>query len=304
MQMKKSGNPQSKSKFLVAFGDIHAGDTFAVLPCGKGHKDIELDFGGMYHPTEMQEWLYKCWSYVWNEWVPKIVGRETYSIINMGDTVEGTHHLAKHMITQNIEFQKRIALSLLKPIVEKCKASNGQYWQLRGTDSHDGIEGEYAESVARELGAEKIGNQYSHTDLKLCLQGKNIHATHTISTGGIFTGQHRALAVEYAEAMIESSRWTEEKVIGGRVCQIITKPSVILRAHRHVPSELRFLTSQGYAYSLVTPSFQMKTPYVAKVVGARQAIPAIGAMIICHPDDELYTRWEVWGMQDKGYRSI
>lgn len=295
---------KNKAKFLVAFGDVHAGDTFAVLPCGKGHKDIELDFGGLYHPTEMQEWLYKCWDFVWNDWLPKIVGDQPYSLINMGDTVEGVHHCAKHMITQNIEFQKRIALSLLKPIVDKCKASGGQYWHLRGTDVHDGVEGCDAEGIARELGAEKIGNQYSHMELKLNLQGKNIHASHTISTGGIFTGQHRALAVEYAEALIESSRWTEEKVIHGKKVQLINKPSVVLRAHRHVPSELRFLTSQGYAYSLVTPAFQMRTPYATKVIGGRQAVPVIGAMVVCHPEDELYTRWECWGAKDNGYKEI
>ncbi len=88
------------------------------------------------------------------------------------------------------------------------------------------------------------------------------------------------------EAFVEAGRWRHDP------------PDVVCRSHRHRQFETRIATHSGYGISLVTPGWQLKTPFVFKLPGARAAQPQIGGYLIRKGDeDEVYTRFKVWEMQ-------
>ena len=274
-------------KNLVVLADTHCGDTFSIVPL---NKKPEMDHGKYYEPTELQEWLWSCWQYLNKEWIPKVTNGEPFSVLFDGDCVEGLHHEARHMATNSPTYQQRWFYNLMSPLVERSRKTGGKYYHIRGTDAHDGIESEYAEAVAKELGAEKIGTTYSQIEWKINLSGVLVKAQHHISPSGSFNGRHRALATEFSEAVLDSAIWDRDR------------PDVLVSAHRHTHDELRFNTARGPATIFTCNAFQAKSPFAARVVGARQSTATIGASIIkVHEEIGHYTQHLTWALPEQPY---
>jgi hypothetical protein len=274
---------KKKIRNLIVIGDTHCGDTFAIVPLDK---KIYSDHGKIYQPTESQSWLWECWSFFLKEWLPMVTKSEPYSVIHMGDVIEGVHHNAIHQATQNLQYQREWATQLLRPLVDGAKKRGGVFFAVRGTPAHDGEDGQNAEAVASALGAVSRNGMRSHHELEINLNGKYIRAQHHISGSGVFTGRGRNLRVELAEAMIESSLW------GGN------PPDAIIAGHVHTHDECRIHSLRGYVLAMTSPAWQLKTPFAGRVVGARQTQPKIGAILIRVDDDsDIYARSIIWSLK-------
>jgi hypothetical protein len=53
----------------------------------------------------------------------------------------------------------------------------------------------------------------------------------------------------------------------------------------------------GDAMAVVTPAWQMKTPFTWKIPGARQSQPQFGGIVIRQGDEELHIRKKVWRLE-------
>jgi hypothetical protein len=75
-------------------------------------------------------------------------------------------------------------------------------------------------------------------------------------------------------------------------------PNVIVRSHRHRQFEEKLAAKYGYAIAFVTPSWQLKIPFVYKVALGRSSTPQVGGYLIrCGDEDPIYTRFKIWSME-------
>jgi hypothetical protein len=83
---------------------------------------------------------------------------------------------------------------------------------------------------------------------------------------------------ELTDAYVESGRWNDEP------------PDVVVRSHRHRNSEVRIQTYKGFATVCVTPGWQLRTPFVYKLAGAKMATPQMGGTLVRAGDEDIFTR--------------
>ena len=263
---------------LVVISDTHCGCRLGL--CGPG--DIPLDDGGTYRASKFQAKLYSVWRQFWDEWVPEATRSEPYNVVVNGDALEGCHHRATTTISNNFEDQIRIAETVLRPEVERCRASGGTYYHIRGTEAHVGSSGVYEEQLAQRLGAKPNEHrQFARWDLWIRVGDKSgplVHLLHHVGTTGSAAHEASAVNAELTAMYVESARWGNEP------------PDFIVRSHRHRSIAVDLNSSKGYAAAIVTPAWQGKTPFVFKVPGARISEPQIGGILIRQGDEEFFYR--------------
>lgn len=256
---------------LVVVSDIHAGCRMGLCP----PEGVRLDDGGFYRPSHLQLELWSIWREMWDEWVPRVTRGEPYGVVFNGDAVDGVHHKSTTQVSHNLNDQVAIARSALAPIVDGC---GGRYWHVRGTEAHVGPSAADEERLARDLGAiPNQAGQHARWELYKRIGQSLVHFTHHIGTTGSQSYEATAIGKEMVEAFVEAGRWGDEP------------PQVIVRSHRHRYMEIRMATEKGYGISLVTPGWQLKTPYVHRIA-ARQSQPQVGMVLLRHGDEEFYSR--------------
>jgi hypothetical protein len=262
---------------LVAFGDTHFGCKLALCP----PEGVVLDGGVEYHPSNAQRVLWSWWTEFWGEWVPHVTGGRPFAVVHLGDATDGRHHGSTTQISQNLSDQKAIAELALKPIVEACE---GRFYMIRGTEAHTGPSGENEEDLARALHAipDELG-QHSRNEMWLRLKDKSIHFAHAIGVSGSpYAGT--TLTREYVNMVVEAGR------------QGLPPPDAVVRGHCHRFGHQRFSQRDGYAYSVTTPSWQLKTPFAYRTVSGRTSMPESGGIVFIRGDEDFYTREKVWRM--------
>lgn len=265
-------------KNIIVISDQHFGCEMGLFPIPK----FRTDGGGYYYPSALQKKVAIMWKIFWEEWVPEVTKGEEYILVNNGDVIDGVHHGSVTQFTQNLERQKDFAITCLQPIVEKkkCRA----YYHIRGTEAHVGKSGQYEEEVAKALKAipDEIGNN-ARWEMWYALQDKLVHFSHHIGTTGSSAYESTAVYKEMVEAFVEAGRWDDQP------------PDVVVRSHRHRQFETRIATKNGYGISLVTPGWQLRTPFVHKLPGGRASTPQMGGYLIRTGDeDSIYTRFKVF----------
>jgi hypothetical protein len=157
---------------------------------------------------------------------------------------------------------------------------DGRYYHIRGTEAHVGKSGVAEEGLAKSLGAIKDRDgRHARWELwKKCGDQHLVHFSHHIGTTSSAAHETSAVNAELASAFNEAGRWGRQP------------PAVIVRSHRHRQSEVRLPAEWGYAISMVTPAWQLKTPYVFKLPGGRNSSPQIGGSLIRLGDQEIHTR--------------
>lgn len=257
---------------VVVISDPHCGCRLGLCP----PEGIELDDGGHYKPSALQLKVWAHWREFWDEWVPQVTHGEPFALVLNGDAVEGVHHGSVTQISHNLTDQARLAEAVLGPV---ARAARGGYYHVRGTEAHVGASAQNEERLAASLGAipNDVG-QHAHWDLWKRLGSGLIHFNHHIGTTGSSAYEATAVGKELVEAFVEAGRWGDEV------------PQVVVRSHRHRYMEVRMATDKGYGISLVTPGWQLKTPFAHKIPGARVSQPQIGGVIVRVGDEELHTR--------------
>jgi hypothetical protein len=267
-------------KNIVAISDTHFGCKLALCP-----DKFQLDEGGYYTPSKLQKVVNSYWKQFW-QWVAKSTKGEDFVVVHNGDSLDGIHHNSVTQITQNIDDQKRIAYGMMNPVLSnpKCKG----YFHIRGTEAHAGKSGQDEETIARLLKAipDENGN-HARWELWLKFGTKNIlcHFSHHVGTTNSTAYESTAVYKELVEAYNEAGRWKQQP------------PDVIVRSHRHRFFKTEVASSNTNAIAVVTPAWQLKTPFVYRGVLGRSSTPQIGGIIIREGDEvPVYVRQCIWNI--------
>ena len=272
--MKRAPKPRS----VIVISDAHCGCRMGLFP----DRPVMLDGGIEASPSVLQRKVWALWQEFWNEWVPEATKGEPYIVVMNGDSLDGVHHGSKTQVSQNFADQQAIAVECLKPVVEKAHT----YYHVRGTEAHVGASGEQEELLARQLGAKPDSEGHSaRWELYLDLHGHLCHFTHHIGTTGSSAYESTAPYKEQVESYLDAGRWDRKP------------PQVIVRSHRHRHIEVRSPSRDGHSVVLVTPGWQLKTPFVYRIPGARASQPQIGGALIRVGDRMLYTDSKVWSLE-------
>ena len=271
---------------LIVISDTHFGDRLGLFP----DTPVALDDGGTYQASEIQRKVWGLWREFWDEWVPEVTRGEPWDFVHNGDVIDGSHHGATTQISHNMEDQIRIAAISLGPEVARCKASGGTYYHIRGTEAHVGKSGVYEEQLAQRLGAKPNDQgQYARWDLwkrvgrpTKRVRAPLVHLMHHVGTTGSAAHEASAINAELTAEYVEAARWNREP------------PDYVVRSHRHRSIAVEMDSAKGYAASIVTPAWQLKTPYVYKIPGARLSEPQFGGILIRQGEEEYYHRRKVW----------
>ncbi len=276
-------------KNIVVISDTHFGCQLALCP-----PVVHLDEGGTYHASKLQLKLYEMWNIFWKEWVPQVTRNEPFVLVMNGDAIDGVHHGSKTQISQNIADQLKIAEMVLKPIISnpKCIA----YYHIRGTEAHIGKSGEYEEELAKNLGAvkSKKGN-YARWELNLEFGERKLLAnfTHHIATTSSTAYESTAVHKELIEAYNESGRWKRRS------------PDIVVRSHRHRFIQEILPSANTNAISVVTPGWQLKTPFVYRGILGRTSTPQIGGIVIREGSEvPIYVRQKVFNIIQEDVETI
>lgn len=269
-------------KNVIVVSDIHAGCQFGLFPVDT---PIHLDGGGFYAPSENQIITWGWWRYFWDKWVPKVTRGEDYAIVVNGDLIDGEHHKNKTHISTNFATQEQIACAILAREVEK--AAGGLY-VVRGTEAHVGKSAENEERCAKALGAvpDHVGN-YSRHDLWMFVGGEDgclVNFAHHIGCTVSMQYESTAVMRELATLFSLAGRWHNRA------------PDIVVRSHRHISTMVQVPTANGYGIAVVTPGWQLKTPFIYNT-GAKNEYPQFGGVLIRQGDEEHYTRSKVWNIE-------
>jgi hypothetical protein len=272
--MKRRPAPRS----VIVISDTHCGCRMGLFP----DRPVMLDGGIEASPSLLQRKVWALWLEFWNEWVPEATKGEPYIVVMNGDAIDGVHHGSKTQVSQNFADQQAIAVECLSPVVEKAHT----YYHIRGTEAHVGPSGEQEELLARQLGAKPDSEGHAaRWELYLDLHGHLCHFTHHIGTTGSSAYESTAPYKEQVESYLDAGRWDRKP------------PQVIARSHRHRHIEVRSPSRDGHSVVLVTPGWQLKTPFVYRMPGARASQPQIGGCLIRVGDHQLYTDSRVWSLE-------
>lgn len=265
---------------VVVVSDLHCGCRLGLCP----EEGIDLDDGGIYMPSKLQRIVWGYWREFWDRWVPEVTHGEPFSIVANGDILDGVHHNSTTQVSHNLGDQRRLALRVMRNLHTLC---NGNLFMVRGTESHVGQSAVDEETLAREVGAiPNHAGQYARWDLWIEMSGRLVHFLHHISTSGSNAYEGTALSKELTEEWNEAARW-------GRPA-----PDVIVRSHRHRNYKLEVPTRNGMGYAVVTPGWQLKTPFTWRIAGGRLAEPQFGGVLIRMSDEgEFYVRAKVWSLE-------
>jgi hypothetical protein len=251
-------------KNIVVISDTHFGSTLALCPPG-----VRLDDGARIERSVVQQKLWQHWTDFWG-WVDNRLGGEPFILVHNGDIVDGSHHKTTTVHTDNPIIQQRLAVSAMKPIVDKCY----KYFQIRGTEAHVGQSACLEESVAEILGAEQEQSTgaYSRQDLWLNFGDELLNFCHHIGTTSSSAYESSAVQREIVAAFTDAGQWKKRP------------PSIVIRSHRHRYIEVKNHGGRG----IVTPAWQAKTPFVFKI--DRLRLPMFGGLILRQGEEVVLVR--------------
>lgn len=247
---------------VVVISDTHFGCRLSLCP----PQGMKLDDGGSATPSQLQSKVWGMWCHFWNEWVPEVTRGEPFAVVHNGDCIDGVHHGATTQMSHNLLDQESLAILCLNQVVQACE---GRYYHIRGTEAHVGPSAVCEERIAKALGAipNKEG-QHARYDLWLRIQGHLCHFMHHVGTCSSAAYEATAVHKELTESYVEAARQGKDI------------PEVIVRSHRHRSIEIRIPTFKNRGTAIVTPAWQLKTPFAWKVAGARISTPQIGGAVI------------------------
>ena len=262
---------------LVVVSDLHVVSHLGLCTAAP----FVMDEGGEYHASALQRKVWAWWEEFWGEWVPLVCRGEPFAVALNGDAVDGgAHHGNTNHITADLGDQQKLAVAILKPVVEACE---GRYYHIRGTEAHAGQSGVDEERLASALGAvPDPDGRRARWELWIRVGRGLVHLTHHIGTAGSLAYETTAIHKELEQAFVEAARWSDEP------------PDVVVRSHRHRNAETRIQTSKGFATSCTTAGWQLKTPLAHRIAGARQTQPQIGGSLVRCGDEDIYTRHRLW----------
>ena len=267
---------------IVTISDTHFGCQLAVCP-----RKFKLDGAGYYYPSRLQKQLLKMWEYFWKEFVPHVTDNEKFILVHNGDIIDGIHHNSVTQISQNLKDQRNMAIEMLMPVIDSPNCAG--YFQIRGTEAHAGKSQQEEETIADTLGAiadeDGLKSRYDLW-LRFSLDKILCHFSHHIGTTNSASYESTAPHKELIEAYVEAGRWKLEP------------PDIIIRSHRHRFYENTMPAKNIFAKSVITPAWQLKTPFVWKQGMGRTSTPQIGGVVLRNGNEvPIYVRAKFWNVE-------
>ena len=244
---------------IVAISDIHAGSTFALLP----PHGVELDDGQVVLPNKYQSALWECWLDFWSHHVPTITkGYDKKAVVINGDLIDGVHHRTIALVSNSWEVQEKLATEILSPLPRHV----GPTYVVRGTEAHSDVGAQSEERIARAIGAKKLDGHCSVYQLWIEAEGVLIQFAHHVGTTSSAAYESSALMREMVAGLVEAGQFNKKL------------PSLFVRSHRHRYCEVSVPAAEGKKTCIVTPGWQLRTPYIEK--WDRMRLPHIGGLVI------------------------
>ncbi len=234
---------------LVVISDPHVGSTLGLCP-----PMTELADGSGYIPNPIQEWIWDRWVAFRTHIHERLGGRRWGFVIN-GDIIEGNHHRTLELIHPDVGIHVRTAIEILEPVAKDAAHA----YVVRGTECHVGT----AENgIGAALGSVTAGTSHSAHHWTVTVNGCVCSFKHHIGSTARTWTRATALGASLANERLEALNAHR------------TVPSVVCRAHRHVPG----MYKEPGACLVVTPSWQALTSHGWKAVP--DAIPWVGGVIL------------------------
>ena len=272
-------NKKLPEKNLVVISDTHCGCQYGLCP-----PMVQLDGGGHYTSSRMQQVVWGWWQEFWNEWVPRVTHGQPWTLVFNGDMLDGRHHNTTTQITQNLTDQALIAEEALKPIWDLPVTPTELYW-IRGTEAHTGPAGENEESLAKKMGAKpNEDGQYARYELWIEVGVWLCHITHQVGCTTSAMYESTQVYKELIEAYAEAGRFGDRP------------PDTVIRSHRHRHFKIEPPAKSGSNLSVITPGWQLKTPFTFRTQG-KQSRPQFGGILIRQGDEEPHERHKVWSLE-------
>lgn len=266
---------------LIVISDLHCGCKLGLCP----PEGVPLDDGGRYMPSRLQLIVWEWWKEFWGEWVPRVCHNEPFDLVINGDGLEGVHHGSTTQVSHNLGDQARVAKLVLEPVIARARKL---YW-VRGTEAHVGPSGVDEERLAKELGATpNADGQFARWELWKRVgnaQGPLCHIMHHIGSSGSASYESTAPQAELIAEFAEAGQNREEP------------PDYVIRSHRHRYIKVENPSARFEAAAIVTPGWQLKTPFSFKIRGGRVSPPQFGGILIRQGDEEFYSRHIRWTIE-------
>ena len=142
----------------MVVGDLHTNSTVGLVT-----PTTNLDDGGTYRSSKGQRWLWRKWLSFWDE-VSTVAEKHkanVWTVFN-GDLVSvKVKHESTQFNSMNMADVFPMAIDTLMPALDRSE----RVFVIRGTAAHGGLSGEKEEEIARDIGAEKCGDNYSWWEL-------------------------------------------------------------------------------------------------------------------------------------------
>lgn len=264
-------------KAIITISDLHVGSTVGICP-----ERVTTVDQGTYLPNKYQRTLLKYWRHFWSVFVPaETQGAEKVVLVVNGDVMDGVHHDSVNLISNSWAIQESAAVRMLRTIREVCPIEIQATYVVKGTPVHVGPNGESEERIAREIGAvENDLGEYASFQWWLTADEVPFQFAHHIGVTSSAAYESSAPMREMVAALVEASQWKQ------------TLPLMIVRSHRHRFIPVSIPSIHGRIQSVITPGWQMRTPYVERI--DRMRMPHIGGMVFrvegerCEIREKLY----------------
>lgn len=241
----------AKTKLVLFLTDLHVGSTSAILP-----PNFRLTTGVKIEHSQSQEWIWRCWKDFTTNFIPKVVGKDPFTLVTGSDLVEGDHHGTKEIISRDISDHISAAYQIVKPIADKASDT----YLIEGTECHTGTTehsmGKVLNAVPHPNGAAAWQRLPLEVNKTLCV------FRHHIGTSSRIPLYATQLGVTLAEEQAQAAR------VGHRI------PRVVVAGHRHTYG----VYEDANALCVTGPSWQLLTRFAHKVV--THARPTIGAFFL------------------------
>lgn len=271
-------------KSIVIVSDLHCGSTLGLTT----EQVMPMAEGGGYQPSRFQADVARAWHDFFRNIVPKETkGSKKRILVVNGDMVDGNHHNTVALATNNIQIQEMWATTIL---TDASKDFDRVYCTL-GTEAHSLPGGQADERIAAAIGAEKNPDGMSAAwQLWLDIDGMLVNIAHHIGTTSSAAYESSAVMRELVAALVEAGQW-EQKL-----------PDVIVRSHRHRYIRLAIPSAKGEIQAVVTPGWQLKTPFVERL--DRMRMPHIGAIILKMDGSTCEIKAKIYPMRQVDVRKV
>ena len=263
---------------FIVLSDGHVGSTVGLWP---GSHPVEG--GGLYSCNQYQAWLHECWAAMLDE-VRKF--RPKPVVIYNGDPLQGINMRDGQLVTNNIASQVDAALAMYGPLRDLAS----RWYQVRGTEWHEGKAAEHIELLARQLGgeADSASGQYSWWELYLDAEpsggGPVMHFAHHVGCSSVPWYEATVPMRDTLMLLAELARFYGRRAPNVRM---------VVRSHRH-----RFIhvDAPPDLHVVVTPAWQLRGAFAYKK--AASMLPQIGYVVIEWDGQDLVVKPRIFDLPD------